>query len=606
MDRNTVGRLIKYERTKRKITLQELSAGVCSVSVLQRVESGERLPDYFVLGRIIERLGKSVNKLEFLYDERAYEICYLREFIENCLNSKNHQEVKTALEYYENLPEAKEPIHKQYIYKIKAVLSGLDSQKNEEAVALLEIALKETVPEFELVELNEHLLGEEEILLLLMWLEAKTKIDTSLKDLDGGFLLSYIDRICQDEEVRVNVYSKAAWVLGSLAMKQDNVQEALWYTLKGEKILTENTVLLHLPQFLDRLLCLTKKCDVEAYKEWIKQRDALKKLYEDYDESWETDNIDWWKNYRQQEVYLVSELLEQERKCLHQSQEKIADALEIDQKTISRIENGKYKPKPGTFKKVKKYLQIEREICNPRIIVEDFRLLELEREIAKLNNAWREEEAEILFQKLKAQLPMNWKENQQFVMYMEALFARQLSRISDKETIRLCWDAFKITRRDVSIEQLEQVVLTRTETFIINYISICYGRLGNREKAIELLEKVVSAYEKSKVDLRHHYPSLAVIYVNLAELYEEVDEFEKSIEQCDIGIRFDLRCKRGVNAGYLVSAKQYAMDRKSGNNADSKEAYKQAYQIDKLMRKEAKMKSLQNAYREWYGEDILD
>lgn len=75
MDKRTIGNLIYYERNKRKISVQKLCAGICSVSALQRAESGERLPDYFVLERIVERLGKSVNKLEFLQDKAAYESC---------------------------------------------------------------------------------------------------------------------------------------------------------------------------------------------------------------------------------------------------------------------------------------------------------------------------------------------------------------------------------------------------------------------------------------------------------------------------------------------------------------------------------------------------
>ena len=80
--------MVNYERNKRKISAQELTQGICSLSALQRLESGERLPDFFVLERIIERLGKSVNKIEFLYNEQAYEIYYLREIIEEYLEKK--------------------------------------------------------------------------------------------------------------------------------------------------------------------------------------------------------------------------------------------------------------------------------------------------------------------------------------------------------------------------------------------------------------------------------------------------------------------------------------------------------------------------------------
>lgn len=604
MDKSTIGKLINYERTKRKISLQELAEGICSVSVLQRIEAGERLSDFFLLERIIERLGKSINKFEFLYNESAYEIYYLREIIEKYLEDKNYDGVEEGLAYYEKLPEAKKSLHKQYIWKIRAVLFSEKLNQHEEAVTLLEKALEETIPQFATNNLDNFLLGEEELLILLMWLQEKLEVNDSMQELDGQQVLSYIEHVCQDEEVQVNVLSKASWVLGSLAMKQNKLQEALWYTLQGEKVLAENTVLLHMPQFLERLLLLTQTLDMEVYEDWKKQRDALKSLYENYSEPWNTDTIILWKNYRQQEVYLISEMFTQGRKLLNQSQEKVADALDMDQKTISRIESGKYKPKPGTFQKIKEYFQIDREICGTRIVVDDFRLLELEREIAKLNSDWREEEAEVLYKKLKSQLSMEWKENRQYVQYMDMLFDRQLKRISDEEAIQRCEAAFNITKKGITFDKLDQVILNRMETFILNYIGICNRRMGNREKSIELLEKILKTYENSKVDLKHHYPVISLIYVNLAEMYEEIDKFDESIMWCNRAIKFDLECKRGISIGDAVSEKRYSLDRKAKSNVNSRSTYVQAYQICKLMKLVEKMKSLQKAYMRWYGEDI--
>ena len=77
MKKEEVGRLIGYLRKKRDISKEKLCKGLCSISILSRVEAGTRFPDSFIVERILERLGKSVNKVEFLYDEQSYEIYYL-------------------------------------------------------------------------------------------------------------------------------------------------------------------------------------------------------------------------------------------------------------------------------------------------------------------------------------------------------------------------------------------------------------------------------------------------------------------------------------------------------------------------------------------------
>ena len=104
---------------------------------------------------------------------------------------------------------------------------------------------------------------------------------------------------------------------------------------------------------------------------------------------------------------------------------KMADALEMDQKTISRIERGKYKPKPETFQKIQEYLAIDRSFCSTRIVTEDFALLEQEWNIAKLNSFGREEEARVLYLSLKNMLSDEWKENRQYKKFMDTHFANQ-------------------------------------------------------------------------------------------------------------------------------------------------------------------------------------
>lgn len=609
MNVQTLGKLIAYERNKNQISLQVLAEGLCSVSALQRLEGGERLLDFFVVERLLERLGTSINKMEFLFTETEYEFYYLRELIEKELVQNNYSEVEKALEDYQSRPEAEETLHRQYICKVWAVIEGQEKQNHAKAQHLLEEAMRRTMPWLEVSDvfpvsaMEKYLLGEGELLLFLMWLEERMEQDASCLRMDGRWMLYYIKQICKDEEARVNVYSKAAWVLGTLAILQNNLPEALWLTLQGEEILVNNGMLLHLPQYLERILFLTEQQNGNIYTEWKKQRDALKALYEEYGEPWGTERIMVWKNYRQQEVYLVSELLEQERRLLSMSQETLADALNIDQKTISRIESGKYKPKPGTFQKLKEYFGLDRDMCSMRIIVDDFSLLELEREIAKLNNFRKEAEAETLYLELKKQLSMQWNENRQYVRYMDTLFAHQLGRISNEEALEGCKEAFRMTR-DVHLDSLENVVLNRMEAFIVNYMALCYNKMGQKEKAIVLREKMLRAYENSKVDMKYHYVAVALISGNLADDYEVSDRFEEAIAMCDWAISFALRCKRSSNIGFLYEEKQYTIDRMTGERASGKKVYQQAYQILKLLKREREMNSLQNMYQKWYGEMI--
>ncbi len=577
MNQKMIGNLINYERTKKKISMQKLCDGVCSFSTLKRAESGERLPDYFILERIIERLGKSVNKLEFLQDQEAYEICYLRMVIEEYLEEEEYEEAERALIYYEEQTGLKSELHQQYSLKIQAIIASQRDENHISARELFEKALKKTVNHFSIDNLDDCIMGEEEILLMLLYLQERMeKEDVSVYH-DGKKAFSYIEQYCQDEEVRVNVYSKAAWLLSSLMIRLGNREEALWYTLQGEKLLTDNGLLLHLPQFLDRILLLEEK--EESYLQWKKQRDALKQLYEEYGQRWEKERILLWKVYRQQENYLLPELFSRERKLLKKSQEKLADALNIDQKTISRIESGKYKPKAGTFQKLREYLNIDRDLCTTRIVTDDFRLLEMEREIARLGHYRRDEEAKQLYEQLKKKLPLEWRENQQYIKCMDTIFKRESGEISTKIAIEEAWTAFQITRGDIDSKKIQEVILTRSEVTIINYIAICYKLIGEVDMAIDLLERVIEGFEKR-------------------------EKYIEAIDICNKSIDFSIHCQKGLSIGYMLSKKIYDKDEIDGDRKESRNRYLQAYYLMKLMNQAEEMLNLQNAYQKWYGETI--
>ena len=609
-----IGRLIDYERKKKKISLEKLSAGILTHTGLKRLEDGERIPSFFILERIMERLGKSVNKLEFLLHEKDYEIYYLRGKIEKEIDKEQLEEAGRSISYYEALPIAKEPLHRQYLCKMKSVISIREGETRR-ALMLLDEALGLSlwwwnnlcIEEREIFPDNifeENPIGKEEINLILLWLSQMWEQGKEIK-IDGKRLLSVFSRYYEDAEERADLFCKVCWVLGTHYMQKGEIGAAYFFTKEGEKALVEIRTLLYLPQYLERLVKLSEELEILEAKEWREQKDALKKLLLSYGKSWETREIPLWKNYKMQEVYLISEVVEQERKVRNKSQQEIAFELQMDPKTISRLEGGTYKPKKETLSKVRNYFEICRDVCNTRIITEDFSLLELERKISILEHLNREKEAEKLYLELKEKLDTKWKENRQYILYQEMLFDHQFQRISHEEALRRCRKAFHVTRPDVDPEKVDQLILGRRECQIINYMGICYRKMGQREKTISLLEKAMMGYKNSKVDKRYYFIPLGLIYLNLIDNYEESDRFEEALLLCNEAIHYEIDCGKCSNLGYLISEKQYTIDRMKGRvDEEGKKYYQQAFQLLRLMKREVAMSGLCNVYKKWYGEEL--
>lgn len=605
MTKEEIGRQVNYLRNKKNIELEKLCLGVCSLVSLTRLEGGERLPDCFVLERIMERVGKSANKIELAADEEDYEIYYLREVIEMELEAERYEEAAGGVCYYESLKIAGQALHKQYICQVKAILAQEYHADAWKSCRYAEEAVLCTLPAFRIERLEDYILGEEEMNMVLIWVEQKIRLGEFEIALYGTKILDYIRRTFDDDEVLANLYGKVAWIFMKELIKEEKVIEAAGIGIQAVDVLTANGLLLNLPQLLELLLSCYEKVDRRAYEELKAERDSLKWVYETYGKTYGTERVILWKSYRRREIYLISEVIKQERRLLSKSQEKIANELDMDQKTISRIETGRYKPKRGTFQKLKEYFGIDRELCSTCLAVEDFELLEWEREVARKIFYRKYDEAEQLYCRLKARLDLGKNENRQYCLYMDAMFAEKKGKITKEELLRQYEKAFAVTRENCRLEDLHEVVLNRIETGIMNCIAIIYGKLGQKKKEIYILEQILQGFEYSRVDLKYHYTSVALIYANLAGNYEEDNQFDKAADLYDRAIRFSLNCERGDMVGKCLMECIYNEERRSENKEACKVDYRQAYQLLKLMKMESTQQSLERYYMEDYKESIV-
>ena len=601
----TIGDIIKYQINKKGISPEKLTEGLCTPTSLKRLINGDTRQSFFLVERILQRLGISVNKVTLLHNESDDTLLIMREMICKLLVEKAYAKVEYILSEYETVADLSCPLHLQYILETRGVILSEGYGKHEEALELYHKAFKAVLDRFEVDKLSDFLLGEEEMILLMLMLKEEMKVKNTNISLYARQLLDYVEKQYEDEEVRTNIYTKLAWLMCESAMKNNNYEDALELTLGGIEALTDNGLLLHLPQFLDRLLFLTRDRAEDVYSSWKKKRDALKELYVEYHEPWETEDIRLWESYRQNNIYLISELLRDERDLSGYSQEELAEAIGIDVKTISRIENGKSTPKKATFASIKEHFDLEGDSLQTRLAVDNPSLLEMERDISRLTSKHQYKEAEILFKSLKKQLSMESKVNRQYVAFTEALFDNMLKRKPVEEVIADLENAFLITRNDKHLKNLGKFVTTDLEAKIINMMALCYEILGDRNESIKLLEKLKEGYERSKVTDRNHRIPIGLLYTNLCTYYEEMNRFDDAISLADKAIKYYIKCNRGDKLGFLVEEKTYTNYRMTGDNTTNKEKYRQSYRLMELMKSGENEKApLREAYKEWYGETI--
>lgn len=602
----TIGNQIAYLIEKRKPDLEMLTRGICSVSSIRRLINGETVQSFFLVKCLLERLGTSVNKVNSMIDRNENGFYIMREFIKRMLIAENYNNAEKILLEYREEADLKNSLHLQYVLTIEAIVVYERDNNPKEALKLFRRALECTIEKFDIERINEFLLGEEELILVIIILNIEMEYLNKDIGNQGYILLEYVNKHFADEEAKINTYTKLAWIIGESHIKSKRYGKALEISLESVEMLTDNGLLIHLPQFLDRILSLLPREETRLYRNRKKQRDALHALYDEFGEGWNSDNVCLWESYRPNNVYLISEIVKNERNIKGYSQEEVAEKIGIDTKTVSRVESGRTSPKRGTFQLVKKYFGLEIDNFQTRLAVEDFYLLDIEREISRLSMKRRYKEAEELFNTLKIQLPMCSKINMQYIAFMEALFGRYFKRKSEEETIMELEEAFCITKTRPHLENIGEFVTTDLEAKILNLMAACYKKKGNIEKSIEILEKAVKSYEGS--DSCHGYGRLAMglLYINLSVNYEEAGRLKEGMECINNTIRHYLKYKRGDSLGHLVSERAYIEDKIRGDNLSGREVYKQSYQLMELMKTSegGEKAALRKAFNSWYGEDI--
>ena len=74
-----------------------------------------------------------------------------------------------------------------------------------------------------------------------------------------------------------------------------------------------------------------------------------------------------------------------------------------------------------------------------------------------------------------------------------------------------------------------------------------------------------------------------MLYLNLIDNYEKTNRFEEAIRLCDEAIDYEMDCNKCSNIGYIISERQYTIDRREGKvSKEGKKCYQQAFQLMKL------------------------
>lgn len=517
----SVGSLIeKARKEQKKITRKKLVNGLCSEQFLVKIEASRCETDILMADVLLQRLGKSSDKLEMVISWEAYRLVKIRDFIEETIMRNRRTLASMVLEAY----PVQTNVDRMYQSRMTACLLYRIDKDYEGATRELQKAIQLTLPEFSYERIENYLISTMEMENLLA-LERVSMDKNPQEDKEGiikhlELCRTYIDCHFGDEEEHAKIYAKCAWLLATAYFEKGQAVKAMSLCEKAIEELRRNTMIYFMLPLLKLITQIGESLGMDPERnKYVMYEKTLTFLWKEQAKEWYPTDL-LFHNCYQKEYHLDYELIRAERKANHISQESLIEGIYQNAESLSRLENGKATPNKRTFEKLMEKLSLEKGRYNGFVATDSFETMELRRkiDIELSRNAY--EKAESIVKELKKQLDMTIFENKKLIEDLEILIQQKLHVISIEEAIKRQKELL------ISTYKFEEKILRhipmRNEVLLLTHFWVNLIQLGYKEEAMELYAQVLQCMKESKISTKYRYRSFSLVLTNYA--HEKMDE----------------------------------------------------------------------------------
>ncbi len=208
METYGIGKIIREERIRKKISQEELCFGICSVPTLSRIENGAQKPTLKVEEALLERLGHSTENLIVYAEDSEVRMHGLETEIK--VRGLHREKIDDLLLQYEALLTARgtgSPLERQFL-QLSRAMQGLYTKEWPPAKVREELtaALRLTIPDFSERNLSPGCLYTNTELQILNNLAIAYAEEERYAD--AVWLLLFLARLLEQEDMDVESKSK--------------------------------------------------------------------------------------------------------------------------------------------------------------------------------------------------------------------------------------------------------------------------------------------------------------------------------------------------------------------------------------------------------------
>ena len=578
----TTGKMLKNAREMLELSVTQLVEGVCSRRTLQKLEDDETECDLLLFIVLLQRLGKSPDKLEYILSRQEYRLERMRNWFLTCVFKGNQKWAERALDLYWKKAHGLGTVHRMYLCRGRAMISYWIEHDLEEAEGWLIQTLDSTFPrwkEDEWTNCRISTLELENILSLVRVQREQHKPVWDLLQRCGRYINFHVT----DGEEHAKIFSKYAWLAAQEKLEHNCPEDAITLCTEALRVLRKYSIEYFLRPLLTIILQCYQKIEkkknrLPQSKTWISKGHCrvylsiLEKLNQYYGRNWYPQNSIFC-NCTQKSYHLDYEIVRGERYIQGMTQEMVADGIYRNAKEIGRIERGQIAPKNKHFIKIMEKFGFHKERRSGFVVADSFQTLELRKQIQGCISRHQYDIVQELVIKLKQQLDMNIFENSRTVQMIWNFVNMYKGLYSYQELLQKSWKLLRktyhflpdyITKwiekilykepRENSVEYFrgkkkQYRVPLKNETDMINQVAILLKKIGKGEEAIQLYSYTIHLFNQSDIKEEYRYRSYGLLLGNMAADKCSIND---SIEV----LNYSLRCGKlgALGRNYLTIA----------------------------------------------------
>lgn len=477
---NRFGEFIANLRKEKRISLEQLSDGLCDFSTLSRFERGEREPDRLLQNRILSRLGAVPENYEnFLY-YKDYCRWEKRQGIVHNILEENIEQARLLTEEYKKEYDISSPLERQFYLAMLVQIKRYEGSGRHELAPLFEEALALTVPNVKEKGLRNRVLSLEELNLLLEYMFCREEKETP--DFYES-LLEYIIKLECTTLAMAKIYPKVVYYF-YLAWKEKGTERKT----RPERLLELCDKAIELLRdanrmfYLWELFCMREELEPHLKKEirtaehFLKRQKqcmdwkmTLEAIYKDYNVS--IAMYEFCYLYVESENYCIGDVIRIRRKMLGLSQEKLSAGL-CDCRTISKLEHHTSKPQKEIVQKLFDRLNLSTELCRKELVTDKQEATEKYSELKAQNMIENSVQVINLIEQLKQIISIDIPSNRQAIARNEIICQYNEGKITKREFVVQMVEALELTVPYKAVIKQGEKYLTNEELSCIQNIMV--------------------------------------------------------------------------------------------------------------------------------------